>query len=87
VQFFRWMRRQAEEPLDLRWYNELQVKEIQRHKWIESEKAGKDLGQEAVLDWIQRHAADFRAAHVSRGKKQQHSWFDRIIERVFGPFR
>jgi len=28
--------------------------EIARHKWIESEKARKDLGQQAVEDWLRR---------------------------------
>jgi hypothetical protein len=34
--------------------------EILRHKWIESEKAQRDLGAEAVLDWIHRYAAQWR---------------------------
>jgi hypothetical protein len=30
--------------------------EIMRHKWIESEKAGYDIGFErALLDWIRNH--------------------------------
>jgi hypothetical protein len=28
--------------------------EIDRHKWIESEKARRDLGQKAVEDWLRR---------------------------------
>ena len=28
--------------------------EIQRHKWIESEKARRDVGQAAVSDWLKR---------------------------------
>ena len=37
--------------------------EILRHKWIESEKAGKDIGFErALLDWIRRHRDDWRAS-------------------------
>ena len=28
--------------------------EIQRHKWIESEKARRDVGHEAVADWLKR---------------------------------
>jgi len=39
---------------------ELQRQEIMRHKWIESEKARRDLGSDAVLDWIQKHAARWR---------------------------
>ena len=43
-----------------RWDAEEQRAEIQRHKWIESEKAGRDLGEEAVRDWIHRFAASWR---------------------------
>jgi hypothetical protein len=38
---------------------------MQRHKWIESEKAGRDLGDEAVFDWVQRYAVSFREAYHS----------------------
>lgn len=35
--------------------------EILRHKWIESEKVGYDVGFErALLDWIRRHRDDWR---------------------------
>ena len=30
-------------------------KEIQRFKWIESEKAGRDLGETAVRRWVKEH--------------------------------
>jgi hypothetical protein len=53
------------EGFDLRWYNEVQLQEIERHKWIESEKAGRDLGQDAAFDWIQRHAESFRQIYGS----------------------
>ena len=30
--------------------------EIMKHKWIESEKAGKDIGfEQALVDWINKH--------------------------------
>jgi hypothetical protein len=29
--------------------------EAQRHKWIASEKAGRDLGEWAILSWIREH--------------------------------
>jgi hypothetical protein len=52
----------------LRWREErqreylmLQREEIQRHKWIESEKARRDLGAQAVLDWIGTYAESWRA--------------------------
>ena len=35
--------------------------EILKHKWIESEKAGRDIGFErALLDWIVRHRSQWR---------------------------
>ena len=35
--------------------------EILKHKWIESEKAGFDIGFErALLDWIVRHRSTWR---------------------------
>jgi len=37
--------------------------EILRHKWLESEKAGKDIGFErALLDWIRKYRGEWRAA-------------------------
>lgn len=37
-----------------------QIEEIQKDKWIESEKAGYDLKEEAVRNWIRNHAKEFR---------------------------
>jgi hypothetical protein len=35
--------------------------EILRHKWIESEKAGHDVGfEKALLDWIVKHRSAWR---------------------------
>lgn len=31
------------------------VEEAQKHKWIESEKAGRDLGDFAIKSWVRRH--------------------------------
>ncbi len=46
-------------------YREFQAEreEILRHKWIESEKAGHDIGFErALTDWIIKHRANWRRA-------------------------
>lgn len=41
--------------------------EILRHKWLESEKAGYDIGFErALLDWIVKHRANWRKARRER---------------------
>lgn len=37
-----------------------QIKAIEIHIWLESEKAHRDFGEEAVKDWIKKHAAEFR---------------------------
>ncbi len=35
--------------------------EILRHKWLESEKAGKDIGfEKALLDWIMKYRSSWR---------------------------
>ncbi len=37
--------------------------EILRHKWIESEKQGRDIGFErALVDWIRNHKEKWRAS-------------------------
>lgn len=37
--------------------------EILRHKWLESEKAGYDIGFErALLDWIRKHRDKWRSS-------------------------
>ena len=44
-------------------YREFQAEreEILRHKWIESEKEGKDIGFErALTDWIVKHRSKWR---------------------------
>lgn len=34
--------------------------ELLRHKWIESEKAGHDVGVEnALIDWLSKHRKDW----------------------------
>ena len=53
-------------------YKEFQAEreEIMKHKWIESEKAGHDIGFErALTDWIINHRARWRThrQQLSRG--------------------
>ena len=38
--------------------------EILKHKWLESEKVGNDIGfEKALLDWIQKHRSNWMSAH------------------------
>lgn len=42
--------------------------EILRHKWIESEKAGQDIGFErALMDWIRNHREKWRTERRTPG--------------------
>lgn len=49
-------------------YRELiaEREEILRHKWVESEKAGRDIGfEQALVNWLVHHRANWRAARRS----------------------
>jgi hypothetical protein len=53
-------------------YREFQAEreEILKHKWIESEKAGKDIGFErALTDWIVKHRSKWRKSRLVPGEK------------------
>ena len=40
-----------------------EVEEINKHKWIESEKAGYDIGwNKALIDWVQNHKSEYTKA-------------------------
>ncbi len=49
-------------------YREFQAEreEIMRHKWIESEKAGRDIGfDHALTDWIMKHRSKWRKTRLA----------------------
>ena len=46
--------------IPLKEYNQMQMQEMDRHKWIESEKAGCDLGDLCLIDWVKKHAHQYR---------------------------
>ncbi len=55
-------------------YREFQAEreEILKHKWIESEKAGYDIGFErALTDWILKHRSKWRAYRQALARQQQ----------------
>jgi hypothetical protein len=52
-------------------YKEFQAEreEILKHKWIESEKAGRDIGFErALTDWIIKHRSKWRKSRQAAGQ-------------------
>jgi hypothetical protein len=55
-------------------YQEFQaeMQEILKHKWIESEKAGRDIGFErALTDWKVKHGSGWRRWRRSQRGRQQ----------------
>jgi hypothetical protein len=60
--------------------NKAVIEEINKHKWIESQKAGYDIGfEKAAEDWIGRFADEWEQGHepkkglkfVKKGKKEK----------------
>jgi hypothetical protein len=47
--------------------------EAQKHKWIESEKAGRDLGEWAIRNWVREHWNGFLRAR----------WMEHLYGRVY----
>jgi hypothetical protein len=47
--------------------------EAQKHKWIESEKAGRDLGEMAIRGWVREHWNGFLRAR----------WLEHLYGRVY----
>ena len=46
--------------------------EILKHKWIESEKAGADIGfEKALLDWIVKHRSNWREKRLKEGRTEK----------------
>jgi len=46
--------------------------EILKHKWIESEKAGKDIGfEKALLDWIVKHRSNWRERRRNEARTEK----------------
>ena len=46
--------------------------EILKHKWIESEKAGSDIGfEKALLDWIVKHRSNWRERRRKEARTEQ----------------
>ena len=47
---------------------EKQMEEMAKHKWIESEKAGYDLGDAAYLDWVDKYIDRIKMSNASKKK-------------------
>lgn len=60
------------------------VEEIKRHLWIESEKAGYDIGYEkAAIDWLEHYAqswVDYHMPSKSKAKSPSNNKAAKIAE-------
>jgi hypothetical protein len=66
------------EDFDFKAFMEFQCEEIRKHRYLESEKAGRDLGFCAELDWVSRFAKQVRdwayhSDHFRKNDKQKSS--------------
>lgn len=46
-----------------------QKKEMEKYKWITSEKAKKNLGEQAIIEWVKKYAKKFRKKWVLKDIK------------------
>lgn len=52
--------------------NQQVVEEIRRHLWIESEKAGYDIGfQTAARDWLEKFSADWMSHYMPSSQPEK----------------
>ena len=50
--------------------DERAIHEIRKHKWIESEKKGKEIGfATAALDWVRKHGDDWLRAYKAHSQE------------------
>jgi len=54
-------------------YLQVQSEEMKKHKWIESERVGYDLGNAAINDWISKFAKQFRQQWESNHENNQNN--------------
>lgn len=54
--------------MDLKHYLIHQKEEMEKYKWIESQKAGKDLGENALREWVDKYGKKYREAYNTEYK-------------------
>lgn len=61
------------------------IREADRHKWIESQKRGQDLGVQAIRDWVNTYWHDYcrfcRLEHIE-GKRQWREFGDDSFDNL-----
>src|SRR5437868_14971236 len=62
------------------------VQEAERHKWIESQKAGRDLGEWAIRCWVREHWNGFLRARWLEHLQGSKFWIE-LDQNDFGLLR
>ena len=61
-----------EKDVSLKAENEAVIEEIKRYKWIESEKAGYDIGiNRAFSEWIERHYENWKKDWIHNRERKK----------------
>jgi hypothetical protein len=56
------------------------IEEINRHQWIESEKAGHDIGfDNAAADWLERFSTAWMQYHMPKKKISAQKFLNKIF--------
>jgi len=61
-------------PMDTKTLFKNQAEEARCYKWIQSQKAGHDLGENAVIEWVKKYAAKYR--------EEYNDCFHQMVEMV-----
>lgn len=62
--------------------DELVLQEIRKHKWLESEKAGHEIGfASAAYDWICHFGNDWLTHQIALSQERMHLLQEALIER------
>lgn len=59
-----------------------QKEEIEKYKWIESQKAGHDLGEAAVRQWVEKFAANYRKEYEEIFNELVHETADHCKKKL-----
>lgn len=51
-----------------------EIEEMNKFKWIRSEEAARDLGQDALMDWVAKFAKEFRKDWEAKNGKLDDNW-------------
>lgn len=68
--------------MDFKLYLRHQRQEIERYKWLKGQELGYDPGEEAVQEWIEKYAADYRKEYEDVYKQAIQSTSKECIDEL-----